>query len=57
MKGSLTEHVPTCIKLWAVSHSGLMVSKHPLYVGSLGLISTTATTSRTAVGGDAENVS
>ena len=45
------------IHIFMVSHSGLMVSKHGLYVGGLVSIPTTATTSRTDVGGDAEHVS
>ena len=44
------------ILYFCVSHSGLVVSKHGLQVGSLGSIHTTATTG-TAVGGDAEHVS
>ena len=39
-----------------MSHSGLVVSKHGLYAGSLGSIPTTITT-RTADGKDAEHVS
>ena len=46
-----------CILITVVSHSSLVVSKHGLYVGSLGLIPTAATTTRTAVGGDAEHIS
>ena len=41
---------------YQVSHSSLVVSKHGLYVGSLGSIFT-AVTSRTAAGGDADHVS
>ena len=39
-----------------VSHSSVVVSKHGLYVGSLGSIPTAITT-MTAAGGDAEHVS
>ena len=39
-----------------VSHCGLLVSKHGLYVGSLGSISTAVTT-RTAAGGDTGHAS
>ena len=39
-----------------VSHGGLVVSKHGMYVGSPGSIPT-AITMRTAAGGDAEHVS
>ena len=37
--------------------SGLVVSKHGLYAGGLGLSPTSATTTRTAVGRDVEHVS
>ena len=39
-----------------LNHSGLVLSKHGLYVGSLGSIPTAVTT-RTAAGGNAEHVS
>ena len=42
--------------IYKVSSSGLMVSKHSLYVGGQGSI-LTAITTRTAAGGDAEHVS
>ena len=42
--------------LSAVSHSGLVVSKHGLYVDSTGSIPPTITT-RTAAGEDAEHIS
>ena len=45
---------PTCIA--AVSHSGVVVSNHGLYAGSLGSIPTAVNT-MTAAGGDAEHVS
>ena len=51
--------VPNCTAYYwsvTVSHSGVVVSKHGLYAGSLGSIPTAVTT-MTAAGGDAEHVS
>ena len=43
------------LQLVELRHSGLVVSKHGLNVGSLGSIPT-AVTIRTAAGGDAEHI-
>ena len=54
-------HMPgeiTCTNyvIYSVGHGSVVVSKHGLYVGSLGSIPTAITT-MTAAGGDAEHVS